>query len=64
MKLCTICNKPIILVPSAKARAKADVTGKSAKYYENLFSEHAECVIAKREADTLALMRKLSTAKQ
>lgn len=60
MKLCTICNKPIILVPSAKARAAADVTGKSAKYYESLFTEHSECLVAKREAETVALMRKLN----
>lgn len=27
---CTICGKPIVLIPSAKARAAADVSGKSA----------------------------------
>lgn len=46
---CTICGKPIILIPSAKERAAKDVTGKSAEYYRNLFTEHSECTLAKRE---------------
>lgn len=54
---CTICSKPIILVPSAKERAAKDVTGKSAAYYTKLFTEHAQCVIDKRERETLELMR-------
>lgn len=54
---CTICSKPITLVPSAKERAAKDVTGKSAAYYTKLFTEHAQCVIDKRERETLELMR-------
>lgn len=57
---CTICGKPIVLVPSAAERARKDVTGKTAAYYTSLFTEHGECVVAKREAETLALMRKLA----
>lgn len=48
MKTCTLCGKPIVLVPSAKERAAKDTSGKTAKYYENLFTTHAECVIALR----------------
>lgn len=45
---CTICGKPIILVPSAEERARKDVTGKSAKYYLDLFTAHAQCQIDER----------------
>ena len=55
---CTICHRPIILVPSAEERAKKDVTGKSAAHYRSLFTTHSECELAKRRADTDDLMRK------
>lgn len=29
---CTICGKPIVLIPSAEARAAADVSGRSAAH--------------------------------
>jgi hypothetical protein len=53
---CTICGKKIVLVPSAAERAAKDVTGKSAAYYTSLFTEHAACTLAKRNADTSALI--------
>ena len=40
---CTTCGKPIRLIPSAAERAKKDCTGKTAAYYENLFTQHIEC---------------------
>lgn len=55
---CTICRKPIVLVPSAEERAAKDVTGKSAAFYRSLFTTHSECQLAKRNADTIALMRR------
>jgi hypothetical protein len=55
---CTICKKPITLVPSAAERARKDVTGKTAAYYTSLFTEHAACTLAKRERETLELMRR------
>ena len=55
---CTICGKPIVLIPTAKERADKDVTGKTAAYYTKLFTEHTECILRKREEDTLALIRK------
>ncbi len=55
---CTICKKPIVLVPSAAERARKDVTGKTAAYYTSLFTEHATCTLAKRERETLELMRR------
>ena len=53
---CTICGKPIILVPSAEERAKKDLTGKSAAYYRSLFTEHSDCILRKRAEDTSKLM--------
>lgn len=55
---CTICNNPIVLVPSAAERARKDVTGKSAAYYTSLFTTHAKCAVEKREAETVELMRR------
>lgn len=58
---CTICGKPIILIPSAEQRAAKDVTGKSAEYYRNLFTEHSTCTLFKRAEETANLVRKLSS---
>ena len=55
---CNICNKPIILVPSAAERTKK--YGGTPKSYTDLFTSHTECFIAKRNADTVSLMRKIS----
>lgn len=60
---CTICGKPIILVPSAKERAAKDVTGKTAAYYTSLFREHADCALKKRGEETSALMERLRSKK-
>ena len=38
---CTVCNKPIVLVPSAAERAKK--YGQTPAYYLNLFTTHSEC---------------------
>lgn len=56
---CTICNKEIVLVPSAEERARKDVTGKTAAYYTSLFTEHADCTLRKRASDTHALMQRI-----
>lgn len=56
---CSLCGKPIVLVPSAAERAAKDVTGKSAAYYTSLFTEHAQCALRKRTQDTNALMRRI-----
>ena len=57
---CSICGKRIVLVPSAAERARKDVTGKSAKYYESLFREHTDCALQKRKegADRLCLQKR------
>jgi len=57
---CSICGKPIVLVPSAAERAKKDVTGKTAAYYTSLFTSHSNCSLAKNCADTKALMKRLN----
>lgn len=58
---CTICGKPIVLVPSAAERAAKDVSGKPAAYYTSLFTSHSECQVAKRSQESIDLMRKNST---
>lgn len=58
MNICTICGKPIVPSPSAAERAAKDVTGKSAAYYTSLFTVHSACMIAKRSAESVELMRR------
>ena len=53
---CSICGKKIILVPSAKERAKR--YGGKPSDYSKLFTEHSECLIQKREKDTIKLMHR------
>lgn len=48
---CTICKKPIVLVPSASERAAKDVTGKTAAYYTSLFTAHPDCILRKRDTN-------------
>ena len=58
---CDICNKPIILSPSASERAEK-YGGKPSDYLE-LFTSHSDCFIAKRNQETLELMKELSKPK-
>lgn len=60
--LCNICNRKIVLIPSAEERAARDVTGKSAEYYRSLFKTHSECLIEKRNSDTIELIQKINNA--
>lgn len=55
---CTICGKPVLLVPSAKERAKK--YGGKPSDYTKLFTEHSACIINKRNEDVLKLIRKMS----
>ena len=55
---CTICGKPVLLVPSAKERAKK--YGGKPRDYTKLFTEHSACIINKRNEDVLKLIRKMS----
>jgi len=50
---CTICGKPVVLVPSAEHRAAKDCTGKTAAYYRSLFTTHADCELKKRREESL-----------
>lgn len=56
MRICPICNEKIVLIPSAAERARKDPTGKSAKYYEDLFPYHDKCG---KQIDTSTDPRKL-----
>lgn len=55
---CTICGKPIVLIPSAAERSRRDPNGNSPSYYLDLFTEHAACVAAKRIYETLQLIHR------
>ena len=56
---CTICTKPIILVPSAQERSAKDITGRPASFYTNLFTSHTHCFLQKQKQETLELMKRL-----
>jgi len=55
---CTICGKPIKLVPSAQERAKK--FGGKPSDYTKLFTTHSACFIQKRSQESIDLMRKLN----
>ena len=55
--ICTICNTPVILSPSADERARK--YGETAQYYRDLFPNHSKCIIAKRNAETSDLIKRL-----
>ena len=55
---CTLCGKSVVLIPSAKERAEK--TGGQPEDYIRLFTTHADCQIAKRNADTLALLNRIN----
>jgi hypothetical protein len=59
---CTICNKPIILKPSAAERAKK--FGGKASDYSALFTEHSKCALDKRNEDTSLLIHKVTEQRQ
>jgi len=49
---CSICGKPVELYPSAAWRAKHYSGGMSAADYTALFPAHADCLLARRAAET------------
>ena len=53
---CTICNKPIVLVPSAVERAKAG--GGKPSDYTQLFTTHTDCQLAKNKANMSDLIKR------
>jgi len=52
---CNICNKPVVLVPSATQRAIK--YGGTASYYTRLFPVHSACALKKREEEVFKLMK-------
>ena len=57
-RICSYCNKPVILNPSASERSKR--YGESPAFYINLFPNHSACSVAAREAETVQLMRRIN----
>jgi hypothetical protein len=58
---CSICGKPVILIPSAEERAKK--YGGKPSDYTKLFTAHSECQIAKRNAETSELIKRINEGK-
>lgn len=56
--ICPHCGNPVILHPSAEARAAK--YGLTADYYRRLFPSHSGCLVTARSAESVHLMRKLS----
>ena len=54
---CTLCGKKIVLSPSAAERAAKDGSHKPASYFTNLFTEHTDCVIQKRNKEASELLK-------
>lgn len=55
---CSICGKPVVLVPSAVERSRT--YGCSAKFFRSLFTTHTECALKDREECTIDLMRRIN----
>ena len=58
--LCSICNKPIVLVPSATERSNK--YGNTPAFYTSLFTTHSKCFLDKRAKDTKILMQRRNYA--
>lgn len=58
MAICSICNKEIILTPSAHERAKK--FGGKPSDYTKLFTEHTKCAVEKRNHESVKLMRRIN----
>lgn len=54
--LCSICGEKVVLVPSAQERARK--YGQEPSFYINLFPNHADCEIKKRNEDLLKFLKK------
>ena len=53
---CSICNKPIILIPSATERARK--YGGTASDYTRLLTTHTDCQLAKNKTDLSDLIKR------
>jgi hypothetical protein len=54
---CTICNKPVVLIPSANERANK--YGGTPSDYTKLFTTHPDCALRKRKRETNKLMSRI-----
>jgi len=59
---CTICSKPITLIPGAAERARK--FGGKPEDYTNRFKEHSQCVIDKRNKETSELIARTAMNKE
>lgn len=55
---CRICDKAIVLVPSARERA-AELGG-TPEFYTRLFTAHGTCQVAQRSQAAVETMRRLN----
>jgi hypothetical protein len=63
-RTCPECGKKIILNPSAEQRAKNDLSGNTAAYYRSLFTIHSDCLIQKRNRETIELISRINGKKE
>lgn len=59
---CTICGKPVVLIPSATERAKR--YGGKPSDYTRLFPTHSDCALEKRKKETEKLMARTRKEKK
>lgn len=57
-RICTHCQRPVILSPSAEARAKN--YGETPEFYKALFPAHSECIVKARTSAAVELMHMIS----
>lgn len=56
---CTLCDKPVVLHPTAAQRAER--YGGTPRDYTILFPRHADCELKAREQETIQLLRSLNS---
>ena len=59
---CTLCNKPVVLHPTAAQRAER--YGGTPRDYIILFPRHADCELKARERATQELVKRLCDSDQ
>ena len=57
-RICPYCGMPVILSPSANARAKK--YGETPEYYKALFPAHSGCLVQARTEEAIQLMKRIS----
>jgi len=57
MHNCSICGNKMKLFPSISERIRKH--GGTRKYYQNIFSSHNQCIVDKRNKESIELIQKM-----